>query len=105
MRIKYALHLVGADDSFPLSGAALFLAGGIQINCNNRHCAIRLYPERHKNDSLSLAEASDALPLSGSALTISGSTQINNNDINHAIHLDPLLNLYNLDGKQNAKGI
>ena len=53
--INNAITLAGSDDALTLAGAALPLAGGIQINCKNQHRVIHLDLTRHFSDALPLA--------------------------------------------------
>ena len=106
------ISLAGTDDALTISGAAVPLAGGIQINCNNWHHTIHLDPERHINGALPLAGSDDALPLTGAALPLAGSAfllagsiWINFNDLHCSILLDPLLKLHDFYGKHNTEGI
>ena len=99
---QWARHI---NDALSLVVSAPPLAGGIWINCNDQHCAIRLDPARRINDTLPLAGAADALPLAGAALPLAVSIRIKGNDLHCAIWLDLVLNLHDLDRKHNAKGI
>ena len=84
---QWEIHI---KDSLHLASSSLTLVGGIQINCNNQHCAIRLDPEIHINYDL---------PLAGSALSLARIIPINGNNTHCSIYLDLVLKIHDLYGR------